>query len=307
MLNQLRLEGITSLLTGFFMLIWHWPPYLSFLVAIVLLVNVRSLPLVWHLRMFRHPIVWHLRKLVSPDPRIYMEKRSPVAHDPFGTTAVHTSWAGPDDCDFLGHLSNSAYAKNLDIARMTSCIQNLGVFLSVGGFMPLAGANYLFLKEIPMLSSYEMRSKIGSWDEKWIYIVTEFTTRPGAPKGAKAELAADYSTRLNIDRPGHKRYSQAVRGDGTVTHCVAVSKYCFKLGRLTVPPRIALCICGFGADRQNWIRSAALQENGELRRFLEGGWREQSGWDLPEFEYKRQIGMEWCCKLSEGIAAANYL
>jgi hypothetical protein len=119
------------------------------------------------------------------------------------------------------------------------------------------------------------------------------------------EPATELVTKATSDRPGHKRYT--VREDGTVVHCVAISKYCFKLGRLTVPPRIALCISGFGVDRRNWIRSAALQESGEMRRFLEGGWREQKGWDLPEFEYKRQAGMEWCRKLSEGMAAANYI
>jgi hypothetical protein len=33
-----------------------------------------------------------------------------------------------------------------------------------------------------------------------------------------------------------KRVAQQVRSDGSVLHCLAVSSYCFKIGRLTVPP-----------------------------------------------------------------------
>lgn len=33
-----------------------------------------------------------------------------------------------------------------------------------------------------------------------------------------------------------KRVAQKVRSDGSVLHCLAVSSYCFKIGRLTVPP-----------------------------------------------------------------------
>lgn len=33
-----------------------------------------------------------------------------------------------------------------------------------------------------------------------------------------------------------KRVAQKVRSDGSVLHCIAVSSYCFKIGRLTVPP-----------------------------------------------------------------------
>lgn len=33
-----------------------------------------------------------------------------------------------------------------------------------------------------------------------------------------------------------KRVASKVRSDGSVLHCLAVSSYCFKIGRLTVPP-----------------------------------------------------------------------
>lgn len=118
------------------------------------------------------------------------------------------------------------------------------------------------------------------------------------------ESAAEVAAEMTLDIPKHK--PRKIRPDGTILHCVAISRYCFKLGRLTVPPRVALAICGFGIDRSNWIRSASMQTHGDLRRFLEGGWRDEKGWDLAEFEEQRLAGMEWCKKLTQGINAAAW-
>ncbi|KAH8093148.1 hypothetical protein BXZ70DRAFT_442136 [Cristinia sonorae] len=273
------------------------------IIATLLFINIRSFPLVWHVRLLRHLIGWNLRRALSMDVTKYMEETSPVAQDPFKKEVSHSYWAGPDDCDFLGHLSNSAYAKNLDIVRMKVCVSNLRPFMLQGGFMPLAGADYAYLSEIPLFSYYEVRANVAGWDDKWIYLYSEFVTRPQSSKAAKRlEIATETAAQMTLDVPKHK--PRSVRPDGTVLHCVAISRYCFKLGRLTVPPRIALGVCGFGEDRTNWNRSAAMQAQGTLRRFLEGGWRDQKGWDLPEFEEQRRAGMEWCRQLTLGINAA---
>ncbi|CAL1701536.1 unnamed protein product [Somion occarium] len=278
---------------------------LGYLVAALLLINVRSFPLVWHVRVLRHMVSWNLRRFCSRDKLRFVEKTSPVAQDPFKTVITHKYWAGPDDCDFLGHLSNSAYAKNLDIARMKVCITNLRPFMLEGGWMPLAGADYAFISEIPLFSHYEVRAKVAGWDNKWIYLHSEFITRPGSSRTAKkVESATETAAELTLDIPKHK--PRRTRADGTVLHCVAISRYCFKLGRLTVPPAVALAACGFGADRSNWTRSAAMQANGELRRFLEGGWKDSKGWDMAEFEEQRISGLEWCRKLTDGINAASW-
>lgn len=34
--------------------------------------------------------------------------------------------------------------------------------------MALKGTHFTFYREIPVLSSYETRTYIGSWDEKWV-------------------------------------------------------------------------------------------------------------------------------------------
>ncbi|EMD40440.1 hypothetical protein CERSUDRAFT_111045 [Gelatoporia subvermispora B] len=302
----------------------HLKP-LAYVLGALLLVNIRSFPLVWHARVLGHLVVWNLRRLLASDKRRFLEATAPIADDPWKRVSVHKGWASPDDCDFLGHLSNSCYAKvrmelvlyadhslrlamakNLDHARIKICVSNVAPFMLEGGWMPLGGADYLFVSEIPIFSHYEIRSKVASWDDKWLYVHSEFVTRPERTSKATktVEAVADCAAEKTLDRPKHN--PRKVREDGTVLHCVAISRYCFKMGRITVPPRIVLSICGFGSDRSNWVRSETMKSQGQLRQFLEGGWRSEKGWDLPEFEERRLAGLEWCRKISEGISAAEW-
>lgn len=138
-----------------------------------------------------------------------------------------------------------------------------------------------------------------------LYLLSEFVTHSPAPQTASSgsrsgtEKGPTPHSALSLPKADPK----ATRPDGTRLHCLAISRYCFKIGRLTVPPRIAMAICGFGPDRSNWLRSASMQEEGTLRMFLEGGWRKERGWELGEYEEKRAAGMVWCEKLKEGITA----
>lgn len=124
-----------------------------------------------------------------------------------------------------------------------------------------------------------------------LYLLSEFVTFSGN-SGLKKES----------DSKGVKKRS--MRADGTVLHCVAISVYCFKLGRITVPPRVALSICGIGASNSDGTRVSLMKQAGKLRYFLETGWRDEGGWDLPEFEMQRLGGLEWCRKLTDGIREA---
>jgi len=278
---------------------------LAYVLGALLLINIRSFPLVWHARVLGHLVIWNVRRLLASDKRRFLEATAPIADDPWKRISVHKGWAGPDDCDFLGHLSNSCYAKILDHARIKICVANVAPFMLEGGWMPLGGADYVYISEIPIFSHYEIRSKVASWDDKWLYVHSEFITRPRSSKAVeKAEAAAECAAEKALDRPKHK--ARNVRDDGTILHCVAISRYCFKMGRITVPPRVVLAVCGFGSDRNNWIRSASMKSQGQLRQFLEGGWRSEKGWDLPEFEERRLAGLEWCRKLSEGINGAQW-
>ncbi|KAF8148430.1 hypothetical protein B0H34DRAFT_737014 [Crassisporium funariophilum] len=273
--------------------------YSQLILFCLLFLNGRSFPLVWHVRVLRHLVARAIRsRLSSIMPLRPLEENS--TQDPFTTLSVYNSWAGPDDCDFLFHLSNSSYAKNLDIARAQICSTVLATFMEEGGWIPLAAADYLFISEIPLFASYEIRSRVGSWDDKWIYLLSEFVTYPGRNTPSGKKMIEDGLTDPIASR---KRKLPNIRPDGSVLHSVAVSVYCFKVGRRTVAPSVALSICGFGASSDP-SRISGMKKEGKLRHFLEGGWRNEPGWDLPEYETQRQAGLVWCRKLTEATKAA---
>lgn len=79
-----------------------------------------------------------------------------------------------------------------------------------GGWVALGGTHFKYIREIPMLSVYEMRTSIAAWDNKWvrvscvrfvlvvdrltplqIYVVTRFVTKP---KGGKKTSSRPKST-----------------------------------------------------------------------------------------------------------------
>jgi hypothetical protein len=79
--------------------------------------------------------------------------------------------------------------------------------------------------------------------------------------------------------------------DGAILNCVAISETCFKIGRITVPPSIALVMNGFsqpstGVPYSHENPPPAWRNVKELtsdlkatRAFLTGGWR-----DVPPAE-----------------------
>lgn len=80
-------------------------------------------------------------------------------------------------------------------------------------------------------------------------------------------------------------------------HAVSISQYCFKHGRVTVPPRVALTLAGFGtfpAARHRWDKLLALRDDKKkMKDIMRGGWRDEDGgdvtlgegfWEFEEFE-----------------------
>lgn len=94
--------------------------------------------------------------------------RSHKYEHPFGVKSVKKRNAGFDDCDYNCHLSNSAYAKNLDASRMEACIELFSPMFAPGGWMALGAAHYEFIKEIPMFSDYEIHVSIAGFEDKWV-------------------------------------------------------------------------------------------------------------------------------------------
>jgi hypothetical protein len=98
--------------------------------------------------------------------------------------------------------------------------------------------------------------------------------------------------------------------DNANLHCVSVSSYCFKNGRITIPPRVALVASGFGdVSEDRWTRLQELRKAKKIVPLIRGGWREEEEgdgqfkdfWRLEEFEKKRVNSVHWLGKLREGL------
>ncbi|EMD32297.1 hypothetical protein CERSUDRAFT_162052 [Gelatoporia subvermispora B] len=303
----------------------------AFVLAVIIL-NFRSWPFSWTFRTLGPLIKHHLRYLVlrirlSFSPQSAQKRGAvefghhsniaTVGQDPFKTSITYRTFASPDDCDFRLHLSNSSYAKTLDAARVKYAVQCFPTFFHIGGWMGLGATYYKFHREISLGSPYEIRTSILTWDSKWTYLVTRFVTQSRPSMHKKGANNRDLTNRVS---------------SGVVCHCIAVSMLCCKIGRITIPPALALATEGFcdsGTDgdenalthysRDNppphWkhpFPQGATRPRSDLptlRRFLTHGWR-----DVPQgsrwweqalqgtVEKRRIAGMEVVNGMTDGLS-----
>jgi len=264
------------------------PGFFKYFVIALFLLNVRSWPIMWHFKVWRPVFSIRLRFMalrlrslfLSKEAKLevrqkWLEKLSPVGSNPFEKVTTYRTWAGLDDCDFNLHLSNSCYAKNADMARFKTALAFFPTFFRCGGWMALGATHYKFIREVPMLSTYEMRISMACWDRKWIYILVRYVTHP---KNKNKKKSSPQSTPPSetpsppsfVDAPpvahihtpatSHSVPSgsaseplkhlvttelQQAEEDGATLHCIAISELCFKIGRITVPPALVLACEGF--------------------------------------------------------------
>ncbi|KAH9170385.1 hypothetical protein EDB89DRAFT_1978700 [Lactarius sanguifluus] len=282
-------------------------PGLAKTIAFLLLIlNVRSLPLVWHFNVFL-PItrLWWLARRArirtlffssstnKNDAHKFHDDLVPIGQNPLDHILVTKAWAGPDDCDYNWHLSNSSYPKLLDLARTNSVLHIFPSFVLAGGGFALAGTHFQFLREIPMFARYEVRSQIVGWDQKWLYVIHRFvshhkpTSRRSAPStsGHKSDDDSSISSTPTPSASSADLQAQVARAvaaprepepDGATLHCISVNVMVFKHGRITVPPALVLAGEGFGATHEQGAdaraRAVGLGDKG-MRELYRGAWR----------------------------------
>ncbi|KAF8124368.1 hypothetical protein EV363DRAFT_1343478 [Boletus edulis] len=290
------------------------------IVGLILFINARSFPLVWHISVLLpfgivrckyqilslcHTLL--LRPSATRHKAVVAQLESccPVGANPFEFTATTRSWASPDETDWFGHVNNSTYAKARDAALAKFGLAAWPTFVNAGGWVTLASTHYHFLQEIPRFAGYEMNLSIGAWDHKWLYLVCRFTSLvpkqredPASGK-SKGSAILDQLTTIKESESGRSSDDDTTstnphslpkdKSDGTTLHCFTVSRLCFKMGRITVPPAIVMACEGFSKPPEtgsysrrspppHWVHPHALRHaSGSLdvyRRFLAGGWRD---------------------------------
>ncbi|KAF8978966.1 hypothetical protein BDQ17DRAFT_1382264 [Cyathus striatus] len=186
---------------------------------------------------------------------------SPLGRNPLDMVVNYKSTAGLDDCDFYGHMSNSSYAKTLDAVRFKAAIIMFPRIFAPGGWIALGETHYHFIREIPILSPYEVRLSIASWDHKWIHIVCKFVTKPKRkpnrpyPQSSNSTLLTPSESGTNKPAisesggttPNLKSLSKIEEPDGAIINAITISVCCFKIGRITIPPAVVMALNGFCA------------------------------------------------------------
>ncbi|KND86359.1 Uncharacterized protein TOPH_09026 [Tolypocladium ophioglossoides CBS 100239] len=264
------------------------------LLFLFVILNWKNLPFAWTYRVF-YAIIYHniVRKSPQLAPRalfkpMISETRSPLL-----------------EIDYNLHKSNSTYFTDLDVSRthlvgflcrpalrklahnpQTKVVLDPATGRPVKGSMGimLGAVSCSFKREIGAYKSYELWSRVLSWDRKWMYIVTHFV-----PKGsAKPTEWLD----PRFGRVKKRGPSDAMGGWEKKIHATAISKYVFKLGRFTVHPAIVLSESGLLPERTGGWTSGEGQLGDETADVSAVDLAKDGEWDWQRIEAQRRKGME---------------
>ncbi|KAJ6089128.1 hypothetical protein N7499_003975 [Penicillium canescens] len=211
------------------MSLWIW------CLTLILGLNLKNLPFMWHFRFFGALAMGFLTRGRS--------NNAPNQHHIF-LPAVVRSRSPATETDFNFHKSNSTYTTDLDVSRAhLSGLLFAPIFLNTTGSMHcnliVSAIACTFHREIKPFQQYEIWSRIASWDNKWIYMVTHFVDKSKLwPRRYVMQADASINKRktTNLAPQKEERHKHVFAS--------AVTRMVFKRGRLTVPPQHALDICG---------------------------------------------------------------
>ncbi|KAJ3034115.1 hypothetical protein HDV00_005436 [Rhizophlyctis rosea] len=148
------------------------------LLALLFLVNARSLPFAHHLRFALQIFQtrWNLRGrkrvIVGPGDKLTV---LPPYDDVWATRSLDYR-VFPDDVDWNIHMNNSHYYKNLDFARTDWALAILGGRFMRENRLMNAGVVCFFKKELKPLQKFRIETRLLSYGPKWIYIEHRFLT-----------------------------------------------------------------------------------------------------------------------------------
>ncbi|KAI8959838.1 hypothetical protein F5Y11DRAFT_331935 [Daldinia sp. FL1419] len=208
------------------------------------------------------------------------------------------------EIDFNMHKSNSSYFSDVDIARthLVCTLFAKGIEQMRGGTaaytgskkpvfgLALGAVSCNFKRELRPYEEFEMWSKILSWDEKWIYIVTHFVRKDAAkpknyslyPEQSPSQSRRNSTTASDEDLLRRSSIDSASSSGNKVDDeikpekhifATALSKCVFKSGRKTVSPELMLQMSGL-----------LPTGNPEMKEFDEA--------TLRDIEAQRQKGLE---------------
>lgn len=163
--------------------------------------------------------------------------------------AITTTRTPLMECDSNGHKSNSSYLTDLDISRSNLCNLLFGKALKMGPgpmsgpyFLALGGVACTFKREIMPYQQYQVCSRLLSWDEKWLYIVSHFFDTQSCPvqQGTRSAKRNSRNKEFTERKEQSRDYAKPEDLKKQTLFASAISRSVFKEGRITVPPEVAL-------------------------------------------------------------------
>lgn len=212
------------------------------------------------------------------------------------------------EVDYNIHKSNSTYFADLDVSRthlvshlfcrgLHDVATNAKTKLVMDPSDPskpakgklgimLGAVQCSFKREIKPYAKFEMWSRVLAWDRKWMYIVTHFVEK-GAVKPRSWDGKSFGPTRKSASVP--QDWEKKV-------YATAVSKYVFKIGRLTVHPAIIIDASGLLPECPGgWVTTT---ENGAAKPTepVTGGVLDEpepNTWDWKRTDEELKKGLEF--------------
>ncbi|KAI8943528.1 hypothetical protein NX059_001524 [Plenodomus lindquistii] len=283
--------------------------------AIILaILNLKSLPLVWTLRIFR-AMLYH----------IYLQPTAIPPHALFQPviTSTRTTLL---ETDYNLHKSNSTYFSDMDISRthlFTAIIRNgikknsrlygakkSAVAGSVGAtegtrgkhLVALGGISCLFKREILPYQKYEMWTRLLCWDKKWFYIVTHLV-KPGVAQPSSWTLQPWKQAKTVAKDVDADKLLNAV-------YATAIAKYVIKRGRITVPPEVALMDADMLPPKpEGWSYQEEPASNGHANGSADGLLPKSvdaKDWNWDVIEAERLRGLKVAVKFAEMDGMHSY-
>ena len=148
------------------------------------------------------------------------------------------------------HKSNSTYFTDLDISRghLLTCLLGNGInktrLMGVGGNgewegskrfgFALGGVTCHFRRQIRPYEAFEIWTRVLSWDEKWLYLVSHVV------KAGSVGDASSYVLQPRKTGDESQRVSEGEKSTHPPIFASSIAKYVFKRGRRTIAPAMVL-------------------------------------------------------------------
>lgn len=240
-----KVPGGDKFIHFFLSQIWERCSLWNCFIALIVLTNLKCIPFIWHFRIL-NGISRTIKTQRPKTPPNYKQLFQPL---------ITTSHVPLMEIDFMMHKTNSSYFADIDVARahFLSTLFSNGIEHFRGGtgaFAPfdrpifscaLGSVTCSFKRELKAYESYELWTRILSWDEKWIYIITHFV-RAGTIQPKEHTLYPEQNPDLRglTESEGEKLAERKATSDVLSCHpgvvATALSKCVFKNGRRTVSP-----------------------------------------------------------------------